>query len=109
MATPEPDPALIARLLKEYDIPVTLENIQSVKDSFEERASKIVRTETDRTIQAMKDDIVARKARLEEFLRVMCPGGSDHEYVQHRDRRPAWCPHCHRTTSGDHVTPKEKS
>jgi len=39
---------------------------------------------------------------LEKVLEQSCPG--PHRYVQHRDRRSAWCSACGRTASGEKVT-----
>lgn len=36
--------------------------------------------------------------RLLDLVEDACPSG--HSLVQHRDRRPPWCPHCRRTKYG---------
>lgn len=39
-------------------------------------------------------------AELHVAVRAACPGGSDHHVIQHRDRKPPWCPHCGRNSIG---------
>lgn len=44
------------------------------------------------------------RTALADALARLCPGGDDHGFVQHRDRRPPWCPLCHYTQWGAAVS-----
>ena len=47
---------------------------------------------------------VARQSRrdLAEAIRAACP--QPHQYVQHRDRQPPWCPACRYTADGERIS-----
>lgn len=58
------------------------------------------------------DDVIARateavhEARLdlEVAIRKACP--QPHRFVQHRDKRPPWCPACRYTADGERIDEK---
>lgn len=51
-------------------------------------------------IKRLAADAGAAKDTLVGALAALCPGGADHEFAQHRDRKPPWCPHCRYTEWG---------
>jgi hypothetical protein len=52
----------------------------------------------DSEIQIGARVVAVAAARLEELIARHCPG--PHGYVQHRDRKPPWCPACRYTAAG---------
>lgn len=49
-------------------------------------------------IDDQRDRVDLFEVSLRVMVRDSCPG--DHKTVQHRDKRPPWCPHCGRTDRG---------
>lgn len=49
-------------------------------------------------IDQWREQVDLYETALRAAVRGSCPG--DHKGVQHRDRKPPWCPHCGRTDRG---------
>lgn len=45
-------------------------------------------------IEIARKAAAVRLAILADTIREACPAGNSHAYVQHRDRKPAWCEAC---------------
>lgn len=52
----------------------------------------------DRAIADASEAAATARAGLASLIANLCPG--PHDYVQHRDRRPAWCETCRYTING---------
>lgn len=52
-------------------------------------------------IAELRGKAIDARLDLADAIREACPG--PHVFVQHRDRRPAWCEACRRTDEGDIV------
>ena len=53
------------------------------------------------SIDFQRERLDLYEAALQGRVRDACPG--DHKTVQHRDRKPPWCPHCGRTERGERI------
>jgi hypothetical protein len=60
-----------------------------------------VSDDLDDAIEAAKRKAMRAHDKLHKLMAKHCPG--PHEFVQHRDMRPPWCPVCLRTNDGRRV------
>jgi hypothetical protein len=54
-------------------------------------------------IASMAQAAIEAQHDLADAIREACPAGHSHAYVQHRDRKPAWCEACGYAEDGTRV------
>jgi hypothetical protein len=52
----------------------------------------------DEVLSELRSQLDSAQTRLAHYVSLLCPG--PHRLIQHRDRRPPWCPECGRDNRG---------